>query len=256
MTTTNPRAIAGHNAPPPLDVILKDRYEPLAKQKKAWLKKAQAANLTPKTEEDIQALEKLFADGDTIVKDAEKARVVEKEIPLEATKTIDKFFNGGFRDEIGKLAGPIKTAALTRRAEMAEAEKKKAAEEAKKLADKAEEDARKAQAAAAAGNHKMAEVHAARADAKMNDAAAAQATANTDVRELSRSSVGGVSSTAGFKTVCTAVNKSEIDLEALRLVLKEQDLIDAVNKLIGMGMPAPKGAITERQVTGGIRAKR
>lgn len=255
MPEANPRAVIGNNAPPPIEKILEERYADLDKRKKAWIKKAGTAVLTPKTEAEIQALETLFADGDAIAKDAEKARVVEKEEPLKLGKAIDTFFNGGFRDKISALADPIKKAALTRRAEIAEAAKKKAADEAAALAKKAAEDEAKAEAARSRGENKLAEVYENRSDAKMNEAAGAQAIANQDVREISRSTAGGVSSSAGFKMVCTAVNKAELDLNALRLVLKEADLIDAVNRLMAMGNPAPTGAIVERQVAGTIRRR-
>lgn len=252
---TNPRATIGDNQPPALDVILKDRYADLEKRRKAWNKKAADADLSPKTEADIQALEKLFVDGDKIAKDAEAARVVEKDEPLKAGKIIDAFFNQGFRDTINALANPIKNAALKRRAEITAEEQRKAKEEADRKAKQAADDQAKADAAAARGDHRMAEVHDRRADAKMNEAAAAQATASQDLRTASRSSAGGITSAVGMKDVCTGIVKAELDLEALRPFLKEADLIAAVNTALKMGNPKPKGAIVEQQIVGSIRGR-
>lgn len=259
MTTPGPRAAKiGDNQPPALDVILKDRHDKLVKKKNAWVKKAEAAVLTPKTEAEILALETLFADGDAIVKEAAKEHTKEKEPFLRDGKVVDTFFNAGIRDKIGVaggLASRIKQAALSKRLEIAREVQAKAAAEAEKLRLKAEEDEAKGRAAEERGESKLADVHFGRADAKLEDANDAAALATRDIREVSRSVGGGVASSVGEKTVVTGVDKATLDVAALLPFLKEADLIAAAQKVVDMKNPIPKGVFTRVDAVGSIRRR-
>lgn len=255
MAQANPRATIGDNQPPPLDVILADRYADLTKRQKAWKKKADAADLKPKTEADIAALEKLFADGDALVKEAAKEHTKEKEPFLRDGKVVDKFFNVGIRDAINPLAGTIKLAALSRRRELTLEEQRKANEKAAAEAKAAQELEDKAAAARARGEIKQAQVFENRADAKHDSADEHAAIANQDLRTASKTVVAGISSVVGTKLVCSAIVRKDLDLEALRPFLKEADLIAAVNALIKTGETKLSGAIITEEVTGSIRRR-
>lgn len=255
MTTTNPRAVIGGNQPPPLQEVLADRYADLTKKAKAWVKRAEKVDLSPKTMDDVLALQKLWTDGQALVRVAEDAHKKEKEPFLRDGKTVDSFFNKDIRDAINAVGNRVKQAALKRQGQLAEEEQAKQKAEAAKLERQAQAESEKAQRAEDRGDIKQADIYDGRAASAASDAAAAQAAANADLRDASRQTIGGISSAVGKETVCIGVNKAEIDLEALRPFLKPDDLVEAVNKLIKAGNPPPKGAITEEQYKGSIRRR-
>lgn len=253
MLDVNPRATLGGNKPPALDAILKDRYADLFKRTKAILTKLKGAPLTPQTKDDCASLNKIVADAKALLKEADDIRAAEKDEFLRAGKVVDGVFNGEVRDTLKDPLQKVADAAASRLLAITREEQKIAAAEAEKAAAEANKRAAEAAAAEAKGN-----IHT--ADLKMNQAAAAQDTAdalaadaNRDERQASKSTIGGVTQSVTGKLVCTGVNKAELDWATLAPFIKEEALVDAVNRYLGMGNASLKGAVIIEKAVGFVR---
>lgn len=255
--TDNTRANIGHNNPPALDVVLKDRYEPLTKRVKAWEKKAKAADQDPKTLEDCLALDKLVADGATLAGEAKTAQEKEKEEPAKMVKIIDGFFlSKGIVGQITPLKDTLNTASAKRKVAIARAEQAKA--EAKALADKkaADELEAKGRAAEDRGEYRLADQHFAKADDRAASAQSNTAVAQQDLASATRVETGGIRAAATAKMKCASVIKADLDLEALRPYLKPADLVDAVNAALKLDASfRVKGAVLEEDYSQRVSRK-
>lgn len=254
-------AAIGHNQPPPLPEILKERHKSTFDKAKKWLTKAKKADLTPQTLDDCAKLEELFGEGRDIANDADKIRETEKEPFLKAGKEIDSLFNGDVRDAIGAdpkkpgLARRILQAASERRLAITREEQRKADEAARKArveADRLEEQAKKQEEQ---GKHRLADVTHAKVDAVDRHADALAAQAAAPVAEASRDrTAGGRSVSVDAKLVCTGVVRAELDLEALRPYFDQDALVKAVNTALKMkAFGELKGAAIVEQAFGRVR---
>lgn len=257
-------ATAGHNKPPALDAILKEKHKPIFDRTKAWLRKAKLAEstgLAPQTLEDCAKLEALFAEGRDVANDADRVREKEKEPSLTEGKIIDGLFNGEVRDVVGAdtkkpgLAQRILQAAAARRLAITRQEQARqasAAETARKEADRLAEVAARQEEK---GQHRTADVTAAKADGADRLADTLEAQAAAPVAEASRAAIGGgCSVSVGAKLVCTGVVRDKLDLASLRPYFKQEDLIAAVNAALKMGaFTELDGAAIIEQAVGRVR---
>lgn len=254
-------AAAGHNNPPPLGDQLREKYASLWDRFKKWERRAKIAkDIKPQTLEDCTKLKALFREGADLENDIESARKKEKDEYLRLGQTVDTTFKAGLSDQIGAttqkpgLARDLLQAAAD--FELAEAEKAQAA--AKAAADKARATAdalaEKAAQQDAAGKGKLAQVTENRADAAIQEAEHLETVAAAPVQNLTRSTVGGLSSSVKAKLVCEGVVRGELDLEALRPYLKQEHLVEAVNKALGLeAFTTLKGASIVKKAVGSVR---
>ncbi len=260
MPTANERAAIGGNNPPSTEDLLKAKYPDIFDRAKKALAALKRADLKPKTREDCAKLTKLYVDAQNVANDANTVREKEKEEPLKTCTAIDKTFNGGVRDLLGTdpkkpgLAQQARQAAdacllaLTR-AEQAEAQKlaDAARAEADKVAAraKADEEAGRIRAADVKNN----QVEALDKEADRHEAAALAPTQQASVNV----GAGGVRQSVKGVFVCQAINRPELDLEALRPYLKEDALKAAIDLMLKTtGATSLKGAIVTEKAVGRI----
>lgn len=261
MTTTNPRAAIGGNNPPSAEEILKERHAALFGRKAAYDKQfKKLKDFTPETLDDCIKIEALFADARDLVNDADDARAKEKEPHLEAGRQVDNFFNVNFRDAIGtdrKKGGPavsLLQRASDRRLAITREEQAREAEKAEALRKEAEKAASKAAAQEERGQFRAADVSTAQAESLEHTAQAAEVRANQDVSQASKSSAGGITSSVKVEHVVTGIIRAKLDLESLRLFIKEEALIAAVQAYLRQtGEKSFDGAHVEERAKGNVR---
>lgn len=252
-TMLDPRLGPKGNNPPTLDAILKDRYSDLFKRTKAMLAKLKAASLAPQTKEDCAGLNKLVADAKALLKEADDSRTEEKDEFLRNCKTVDGLFNGDVRDVLKDPLQKVADAAAEKLLAITRAEQAAAAAAALKAQEEADKRAAEAAAAEAKGQTHTADLKLRQADAAADEADALTADANRDERQASKMTIGGVTQSVGAKLVCTGVNKATLDYATLSAFLKEEDLIAAVNRYLGMGNRELKGAVVVEKAVGHVR---
>lgn len=253
MLDTNTRAAIGGNRPPALADILKDRYADLFKRTKSALAKLKACNLAPQTKEDCAKLNGVVADVKALMKEADDVRTKEKDEFLKSCKTVDGLFNGEVRDSLKDPLEKVADAAASRLLAITREEQKVAAEAAQKAADEAAKRAKEAAAAEAKGQHHTADLKSSQAEAAQDNADQLAAFAARDEGQASKTSLGGVSMSAKGKLVCTGVNKAELDWATLGAFIKEETLIDAVNRYLSIGNQTLRGAIITEKAIGSAR---
>lgn len=253
MLDTNPRAAIGGNAPPALEAILKDRYADLFKRTKTALGRLQKADLKPQTEEDCATLNKLVADAQAITKEAAETHQKEKEPFLRDGKTVDGVFNRDCRDVLKGPLQAVSDAAATRLLAITRLRQKEAAEAAEAAEREAQRKANEAAKAEAKGNTHTADLRTNQAEAAQEHADSLSAFANRDESQASKTSLGGITMSAKGKLVCTGVNKAELDWAQLSAFIKEEALIEAVNRFLALGNQTLKGAVIVERAIGSVR---
>lgn len=257
-------ATAGHNKPPALDVILKEKHKPVFERTRAWLRKAKLAESTglkPQTLEDCARLEALYKDGRDIANDADGIREKEKEPSLTEGKIIDGLFNGEVRDVIGAdpkkggLAQRILQAAAAKRLELTRAEQTRLAQQAETARKESDRLAEVAARQEDKGQIRQADVSFAKADGAGRLADAAEAAAQAPVSEASRAVIGGGRSVSvDAKLECTGVVRGELDLDTLRPYFDQDALVKAVNNALKMkAFTSLKGAAIIEKAVGRVR---
>lgn len=253
MLDTNPRATIGSNKPPALADILKDRYADLFKRTKSALAKLRACNLSPQTKEDCAKLNGVVADVKTLMREADDIRAKEKDEFLKSCKVVDGLFNGEIRDSLKDPLDKVADAAAYRLLAITRQEQKAAADAAEKAAQEAAKRAQEAAAAETKGQHHTADLKSSQAEAAQDTADQLAAFAARDEGQASKTSLGGVSMSAKGKLVCTGVNKAELDWATLAPFMKEADVVDAVNRFLGMGNTSLRGAAITEKAVGSVR---
>lgn len=245
----------GHNNPPTLAERLKLDHADLFKRARAWTAKAKKADLKPKTEDDCAVLNKLFADGDALIKEAASVHTKEKEPFLRDGKIVDAAFNAGIRDVLKPDADEIRQAAADKLLAITRERQRLADIEADRVRERAEQLAEQAAKQESAGKVREADKTQAQAEALETEADRLEASASQGLRDASRTFVGGVSASVGAKLVCTGVDRPKLDLETLRPFLKEDALIAAVEAYLKAGNKTLTGAIIVEKAVGSVRRK-
>jgi hypothetical protein len=247
----------GDNNPPTLEQTLREKHKAIFDRLKAWKRKAEKADLNPKTVADCNALDALFGEGRDLANDADTVRTKEKEEPLEMGRKIDGVFNVGVRDEVGVkggLAERIKQAAADRRLALTREDQRKAQEVADKLAADAQKAADAAAAQEAKGNTRMADVKNNQADVIQGQAEQQAAFAAAPESTASKARFGGVTSSVQGVRVCTSVDRDNLDLNAIRAFIKGDALVDAVNAKLKMDKDAVvTGAVIIERAKSSVR---
>lgn len=253
-------ATIGHNQPPPISELMKEKYPDIFDRARKWLNRAKRADLEPKTLEDCGRLELLVKEARDIANDANTVREKEKEEPLRVCKEIDAVFNGEIRDALGTdakkpgLAQTLLQAAARRRGAIAEAQQREAAERARRAAEEAERLRQKAESQEARGQVRQADVTEAQAEATERHAADLAAQAEADLSQASKARVGSASVSVSKKLKCTGVVRGELDLEALRPYFDQDALVKAVNNALKMkAFTELKGAAIVEDYVGRVR---
>lgn len=261
MTTQNPRAAVGGNNPPSTEEIMREKHAPIFERLVTWKKSAKRLiNFVPETLDDCAKLEKIYREGADLANDADGIRAKEKEPHLRAGQEVDAVFNVGVRDEVGAdkkkpgLAATLLQKAADRRLAITRAEQKEAQERADILAREAQKRADEAARHEAAGRNLKADVAQAQAQATSEAAERAEVESRQDVSIASKTRAGGVTSSVRVKHVCTAIDKVNLDLEAIRLFIDPKALQAAVDAYVKQtGVTTVKGASIEERADGSVR---
>lgn len=243
----------GHNRPPTTEELMRQKHPAIFERLKTWLGKAKRANLEPQTLDDCTALDKLFADGRDIINDANTVREKEKAEPLKLCKEIDGVFNVGVRDEVKVINDRLNAASAARRLAITRAQQEAQAAEAERLRKEAEKRAEAAAKKEEKGQNVQADVDRNRADALHGVADSLETQATADVSKASQTRADGVTSSVKAELVCVGIDRSKVDLEALRPFLKEDHIIEAVGRYLKMGNKSLAGAAIEERAKANVR---
>jgi hypothetical protein len=229
----------GHNQPPTLHEELAARHGDLAKRRDELLAGAERAPVSIDDDETAGRIQDFIKQLGAATKNAETARVAEKEPHLEAGRVVDGFFKG-ITEPLAKAKKEIEgrlTAYLRKKAE----NERRAREEAERKArEEAEARERAAEDAAAQANDdaSLDGAIAAEEQSKQAYAAAVKAerAAEAAAADLSRtrSNYGSVGS---LRTAWTFgdLSRATLDLESLREHISHPALEQAVRSFIKAG---------------------
>lgn len=243
VATAESRPGIGDNLPPTeaesIQSALAERHEPLVKRRDELLKAASRVPETVGGEHEAGKFGDFIKQLAAAVKNAEAARVAEKEPHLEGGRAVDGFFKpiteplAKIKKEIESRLGVYLRAKEKAERERREEEERKAREEEKRLADEAAEKLKAAEDAKG-----LDDAVAADEAAKEASEAAARAKAAAEVKpaELSRTrgDHGSVSSLREHWTL-RDLNRATLDLEALRHHIPTDALEKAVRSYIKAG---------------------
>lgn len=258
---SNDRVKIGDNKPPTTEELLKTKHKDIFDRRDkvlAKLKKAKREQANPQTRDDCAKLDALVVEALNVANDADTIREREKKEPLEQCKAIDGLFNGQVRDILGTdakkggLARELKQAADDRLLEISKAEKKAAQDAADAARAQADKIAAQAAAAEAAGRTKQADIKTNQVAALDKEADRHEAVALAPIQQVSTNvGASGIRTSVKGVFTCTAINRAELDLEALRPYLGEDALKDAVNACLKLTKAETfKGAIVVEKAVG------
>lgn len=231
----NPRAVIGHNAPPPLAEILAERYAEALADVDQVASRASALPKTVTSDADLGRVGDVVKDARKLAKGLDASRKVEVEPHLTAQRETNAFFAVA-TDRLEKISKTLEARATDYQRAKAAEERRRRDEEARKAREEQDRQREIAQRAAEAGRQATVAKAESRAEEAAERAAQAETASKASAADLTRtrSSTGTVATTRttwDFEIVDLAA----VPLDAIRPYLPRADIEKALRGYVKMG---------------------
>lgn len=178
----------------------------------------------------------LVKDAGALARQADEVRKREKQPFLDAGRDVDAFFKAHL-DRLERIRKAFEAVATDYQRKMAAEARRKAEEEARKAREEEAARIEAARKAEADNRSKHAENHAAKADAAAERAQAAEAVASASAADLTRQRTeSGILATAKTEWAFEIVDYAAVDLNALRMCFKRDDVEKAIRQAVKNGV--------------------
>lgn len=178
----------------------------------------------------------LVKEAAALSRHADDVRKREKQPFLDAGRDVDSFFKVHL-DRLERIRNAFQAVATDYQRKVAAEARRKAEEEARRAREEEAARIEAARKAEAENRGKHAENHAAKADAAADRAHAAEAVANASAADLTRQRTeSGILATAKTEWAFEIVDINELDLNALRLLIKRDAIEAAIRQAIKNGV--------------------
>jgi hypothetical protein len=233
----------GHNQGPPSSISerLSEQNKDLVGKVEALALRANAGPREIKSEKDLDACGVLVKDASALMRQAEDARKREKQPFLDAGRDVDAFFRGPI-SRVERIYTAFSAVATDYQRKVAAEARRKAEEEARKAREEEAVRLAAVQKAEAENRARHAENHAAKAEAAAERAHAAEEVAKASAADLTRQRTdSGILATAKTEWSFEITDYAAIDLNALRMCFKREDIEKAIRLVVKNGVRELKG---------------